>query len=339
MKLKSLKVILFPISERVINWLNKVRQDKNVVMFLIFLVISTGFWFLNALRKDYTATLTYPVRLINIPSNKMIPDDFNREINVKVRAGGFDIMRYRLSNSFLPLTFDVSRMKPVEKGGREGAFVLTHNESTRIVGQLSQGMQLVELAPDTLFVPLITRVTRKVPVVLQSQMSFQQQYTQSGPWVIAPDSVEVSGLEGVVDTVSFIPTTLLSLKELADTIQTSVLLDLPKGVSGSFRKVSVMIPVEPFTELNLKVPIEIQGLPDSLRIKTFPSEVQISFHVGVSNFGKITRSQFKALVDVSPVFMANPPTRLKVNLAIIPDGVKAVKFSPIFVEYLLEKKR
>ncbi len=326
-------------SKKVIEWLVKLRQNENVTMFLIFLVISTGFWFLNALRKDYTTTLTYPVKLVNIPANKMLPSDFDDEIRVKVHTGGFVILRYRLSKAFLPLIFDVSQMKTWEGAGFAGVFVPTKDVRNRIVGQLSQGMQLLEVEPDTLFVPLITRTSRKVPVEFGGTLAFQKQYSQSGPLIITPDSVEVSGLQTLVDSVSVISTIPLELKQLADTFSTTLAVILPEGLSVLPRKVSVVVPVEPFTELNLRIPVQVKGLPDSLRIKLFPSEVQVSFHVGVSNFAKINRSLFRAMVDVSPVFSDNPPSRLKVNLDQIPKEVKSVRFSPIFVEYLLEKKR
>ncbi len=339
MSKKGSKIKVADQSKKFIEWLDSLRQNRNVVMFLIFLVISTGFWFLNALRKDYTATLSYPVKLVNVPSNKMLPTDFDNEIRVKVRTGGFVILRYRLSKTFLPLTFDVSQMKAWEGGDFDGVFVPIKDVRNRIVGQLSQGMQLIEVEPDTLFVPFITRSTRKVPVEFRGTLTFQQQYTQSGPLIITPDSVEISGLQTLVDSVSVIPTNRLELKQLADTFSTTVAITLPEGVSVSPRKVSVVVPVEPFTELNLKIPVQVKGLPDSLRIKIFPSEIQVSFHVGVSNFAKINRSLFRAVVDVSPVFSGDPPSRLKVNLDQMPAEVKSVRFSPIFVEYLLEKKR
>ena len=336
---KISKLNIIPLWDKAKEWFERIRQDRNVVVFLVFLVISTGFWFLNALRKEYTATLSYPVKLVNIPGGKMLPEDFKSRIEIKVKAGGFDILRYQLSNTFLPLTFDVSQMTPVSSMDREGVFSVTNDEKNRIVGQLSQGMELIEVEPDTLFIPLIETSTAKLPVSIQADLGFEKQFLQAGNIILNPDSVVVSGPKKIVDTLQYVNARKLVFENLSDTVSTMVPLELPKQVKASSKKVMATVPVEPFTELNLRVPLKIIGLPDSLRIKTFPSEIQVSFRVGMSNYENISENQFHAVVDVSPIFGNESPDRLKIRLDRVPKHIESLSFSPIFVEYILEKKR
>lgn len=322
-----------------IEWLDRVRQDRNVIVFLAFVVISTGFWFLNALRKDYTATLSYPVRFVNFPENTMLPDDMRNKISLKVRAGGFVILRYQLTNTFLPLTFDVSEMKPLTAGDEKAVFTVTNDGHNRIMGQLSQGMELIDIEPDTLIVPLLEKGTAKVPVKIRSQLSFEKQFLQAGPILLEPDSIDVSGPKKIVDTLKYIEAQPLIFDNLTDTVSTMAGLKLPAEIDSPVRRVAATIPVEPFTELNFSVPLRVNGLPDSLRIKTFPSEINISFRVGMSKYEKTDRSMFRAVVDLDQVFKEDRPDRLKVRLERFPEHVESLSFSPIFVEYLLEKKR
>ncbi|WP_462318691.1 YbbR-like domain-containing protein [Marinilabilia sp.] len=336
---KLSKLNVFQGWKRIKEWFDRVRQDRNVIVFLAFLVISTGFWFLNALRKEYTATLSYPVKLVNIPEKQMLPEDFKSRIEIKVRAGGFVILRYQLSNTFLPLTFDVSQMTSTSSGSQEGVFAVTNEEQDRIVGQLSQGMELIEVNPDTLFVPLIHTSTAKLPVRVKADLGFEKQFLQSGNIIIEPDSVELTGPRNIIDTMTFVYGDKLTFENLSDTVSTMVPLKLPAQVKSSVKKVLATIPVEPFTELNLRVPLKIRGLPDSLRIKTFPSEIQVSFRVGMSKYESISENQFQAIVDVTNVFAEERPNRLKVRLDRVPKHIESLSFSPIFVEYLLEKKR
>jgi hypothetical protein len=318
---------------------NRLRQDKNVLVFLIFLVIATGFWFLNALRKEYTATLDFPVKFVNIPENKMLPDDFKSRIEVKVRAVGFVILRYQLSNTFLPLTFNVSEMQPLKTEAGEGVYTLTSGDRNKIVGQLSQGMELIDVKPDTLFVPLAEKSNKRVPVKVSADIGFEKQYLLSGPIMVQPDSVMISGPKQVIDTIKYIQTRRLKLEGLSDSISTVIPLIIPSQVKVSDKKVTATIPVEPFTELVLRIPLRVYGLPDSLRIKTFPSEIQVSCRIGMSKYGTIDESRFLAVVDASPVLRKDRPDRLKVRLDKAPSNVESLSFSPIFVEYLLEKNR
>lgn len=294
---------------------------------------------LNALRKEYNATLSYPVRFENLPENRILSDDVQNDINLKVRAVGFVILRYQFSNTFLPLTLDVSEMNSATLNGTEGAYALTGEYENRIVGQLAQGMELRKIEPDTLFIPLIEHRTRRIPVRAETDLTFAKQHMQAGAVMLDPDSVDVSGPGQIVDTMSNVRTRPMVYEELTDSVSSVTSLVLPSRVDASVNRVSATIPVEPFTELNMRIPVRVTGLPDSLRIKTFPPEVQLSFHVGMSKFEKIDESDFRAEVNATSVLGDDRPQRLKVRMAKVPDEVESVSFSPIFVEYLLEKRR
>lgn len=119
----------------------------------------------------------------------------------------------------------------------------------------------------------------------------------------------------------------------------SVSLLRPQGLNISQKTTSMLIPVEPFTESSMVIPIEVIGLSDSLRGKTFPSEVSLTFRTGLSKFDKISESDFRAIVDASVAFSEDRPARLRVRIDKTPQGIYALNYSPIFVEYLIERKR
>ena len=48
----------------------KLKNDKQVIVFMVCLLIATSLWFLNALSKDYTTIVSYPVKYINPPKNQ-----------------------------------------------------------------------------------------------------------------------------------------------------------------------------------------------------------------------------------------------------------------------------
>ncbi len=43
----------------------EIRLSKNIVSYLICVAIASILWLLNALSKDYSAELTYPVKYTN----------------------------------------------------------------------------------------------------------------------------------------------------------------------------------------------------------------------------------------------------------------------------------
>ena len=50
----------------------KSKINHKMIVFFIFVGISTALWFINALGKSYSTYIEYPVRYINLPEKKSI---------------------------------------------------------------------------------------------------------------------------------------------------------------------------------------------------------------------------------------------------------------------------
>lgn len=303
---------------------------------MLFLFLSTCFWVINALSKDdYVASLTLPVRFINTNSNELIRGAVEREITMKVRAGGFSILSYQVNNR-MSFPIDIMDKQRVIHESKQGAVIATKDYLRDITRRLPNDMELIEITPDTLFVPLVEKVKKVVPVKLDASLKFDKQMQLSGNITIEPDSIEVSGPEDVIDSLRFIRTKYVEFEKLKDTLVRNIALDELEQVDMSATRVVVSIPVEPFTEVSVMVPIVASQLEDSLQLKSFPSEVKVSYRIGLSR-EVYSNKDFSAIVDFSEISLSEMPTRLKVKLEKQPSDVSYVKYSPVFVEYLLEK--
>ncbi len=317
------------------KWLN----NRDVYVFLVFLLIATAFWFLNALRDTYLADFSYPVRFVNVPDDEIVVGGTEQKIELKVRANGYTIVRQRLNRSFVPLVFDVSQMRRSASNDRSDAWVLTRSQTNRVREQLLVGMDLVELRPDTLVLQIDKIRDRKVPVVLKGNVAFEKQFLQAGDLVFNPDSVIISGPASLVDTIEAIATQALNVAPLSETYQQKVALEQLPSVEFSHREAALTIPVEPFSEKTISLTLQVIGLPDSLRLKAFPSAVDLTFRAGVSRFESIQANDFRAVVDASEVLKNQRPGRLRVRIERVPEQIQSYDFSPLFVEYILERRR
>ncbi len=318
-------------------FLLSLKGNRDLLAFLIFLVLSTGLWFLNALRKEYTTIIKYPVNYTNFPDDYILlgkPTDF---VDLKIHSIGYNILPYYLGNIISPIDLNVSSFRKTEQGGGVGAFVLTRTLIRGISNKMSNGVDLIEINPDTLFVRFEKKESKKVPVVFRSTLKFKSSYYQSGNVKIAPDSVVVAGPASIVDTINFIPTNYTTFEELSDTLVRNIVLNNPANTTVDQGRVVVNIPVEPFTEKELQIPLTIKNVPDSLKLKMFPSEVIVTFAVAVSKFNKVKSEDFNAFVDYKTYEGGQLPDRLKVRLNPNFEDIKNVSYSPLFVECLFEK--
>jgi hypothetical protein len=198
-------------------------------------------------------------------------------------------------------------------------------------------MKLLSISPDTLFIRLSPKMTRRLPITPDIDLAFKTQYNQAGDIVLEPDSVDVTGDAAIVDSLESVKTKHSVFKDLSDTLVVLLPLEKTEGLKYSTGSVTVTVPVEPFTESSIMIPVVARNVPDSMRLKTFPSEIKVSFRVSLNRFESINAEDFTAAVYFTPDLINNNNQRIKVKLERYPEGLYFVDYTPLFVEYLLEK--
>jgi hypothetical protein len=169
-----------------------------------------------------------------------------------------------------------------------------------------------------------------------TDLTFVSGYMQTDNFKAFPDSIKVFGVKKYLNKIEFISTQKLTLKNVKDTITTTLNLKKNKNFIYSPEKVKIIIPVDRYTEKSLSIPLKIINLPDSLDIITFPSEIKLNFNVGINNYNSINESDFEAIATFTHL-KKELPENLKVELVKFPTTINSVKIQPEYVEYILKK--
>ena len=328
------------------KWLNKaqtflkkfnIKNDRKLVIFSICVGIASVLWLLNALEKEYTVELSFPVRYTNLPKNKILANEPPDHFVLDVRSYGFTLLRYKLSIAFSPLVFNVNEFtgKMMEINDKSNYSVASRAYKNRIADQLSNELNITGIHPDTVYFHFDRIVTKKIKVFPDISYELKKQHYLYSDIKVKPDSVSVHGPESILDTLSFIKTVSQHYKELDQLIQRNVSLQEIKKLNFSPKRVVISIPVEEYTEKQLSVPITINNLPDSIQVNLFPAQVKVSFMTGLSHFSEIMPDDFKASVSYED--LQNKPDYLPVSLEKVPPHLKSASYLPEKIEYLIEK--
>ncbi len=189
----------------------KMALRKRAMIFSFFLVLSVIFWFMNALSKNYTTTIDYPVRYRNFPEDKIMIGNLPEHLSLEVNAHGYTLLRYRLSSRYIPLVFNVrsftmNRMSSADSGVY---YIETRFARNYIAKQLSSEFNIMDIKPDTLVFRFATLVARRVRVVPKISFRLDKQLILKEDPYLIPDSVKVSGPDYLIDTLTTIYTKLL----------------------------------------------------------------------------------------------------------------------------------
>jgi hypothetical protein len=315
----------------------KITLNRRVLIFFFFLLLSILFWFLTAMNKEYATSISYPVRYIRFPEKKVLVNDIPDRLELTVNASGYTLLRYKLQSRIAPIIFDVNSFSLNKVLGDPSVlYILTSYAKDRIANQLSSEIEILNISPDSLFFQFADKVSRKVPVVPDLDISFEKQYMQVGPYLVEPDSVTISGPEGLIDTFKFAATVPVVMSDVNRSFDMELEMQPLHKVEYDPLEVWIQVPVEKFTEASVKVQIEVINMPESLLLRPFPPAVTVNCQIGLSAYETLNEHLFRAVIDYSEVgkMLGN---KLQVKIIKMPVYIQSVNFTPKSVEYIVER--
>jgi hypothetical protein len=319
----------------------RLRPNKRLVIFIIFIFIATIIWLLWTLEKEYTTVISNPVEFTGLPQDWVLANKLPEKIQLEVTGSGFAILRHNwdINKSPLRINFKNLYREPTEKlVGKTISLSLNPGPvRTRMSNQLSP-LRVNSVIPDSISFVFAEMTSKKVPVNADVKVEMEKQYMLKGDVKVIPDSIEITGPSTILDTIGFVQTTPLDLKKINGNVTRSLAIkNIHNKVSLSKKRVQVEIPVEQYTEKSIEIPLTGINVPDSLHLKLFPAEATVTFRVVVSEFRNIQPENFLLTVDYSQI-PASGQSKLTIKISDHPSFIGNIKVNPETVSYILEAK-
>jgi len=315
-----------------------VKINSRLFTFLVCVIVSIFFWLLMSLSKNYTISFEIPVQYKNMPQDKVVADYLPEKLQLRIQSKGFTLLLYKLKSWNDSLIIDLKHTK--KYNSNNNYYVPLNSRQELISSQFSSNIQIVEINPDTLFFTFNKRISKKVPIKINQQITFKKEYQLTQNITCLPDSVEVYGSSEMINKIKQLETEPIIIKDIDKDVKLNVALKRPasiKFVEFSVTNVEAKIQVARYTESTLNIPIQIENLPDKYQLKIFPGKVEVKFRVSYDDYEKIKASDFIAVVDYNTIEKKN--NKVKVKLVKSPGNIKNVKFTPQKVEYILRKDK
>jgi hypothetical protein len=127
--------------------------NRDVVVFVFFLVLSFGLWYINSLGKEMEADIIYPVRFINIPRGRALVEEIPLRLNLSLKGPGYTVLKLKVSGSKVPVSIDLSKVsyKRVPESTNPDYYIITSGLTKSLTVQLRSGCEIIAIKPDTLF--------------------------------------------------------------------------------------------------------------------------------------------------------------------------------------------
>ena len=308
--------------------------SKDILSFLLFLIVSATFWFVNALGKERETTIEVPIRYIGIPQNVAITNTPPSVLNLSVRDQGTNLFAYS-RGKITPITINLERVFY-----QKGEILITADE---LSGRVNRYMHMqptstvLQIKPDSILIQYEKLSVKTVPIKFNSKIELARQYILSNKILIEPSQVTVFGPKTVLDTLSFVATEFTELKNLKDTSVLNCKLKALKSARYSSDNVKVSVFVELFTEKKVQIPITSINCPQHLSIRTFPAVVNAVYTVGLSNFNTFASNDIQVYLDYKEL-KKNKLSKQKLIVKTNSPNISNLRIFPQEVEFILEAK-
>lgn len=308
----------------------RTAKGRNILTFLVFLVISAVFWVLLALNDDVQHDYNIPVKLEDFPEDVTILSGYNPILSITVKDKGSSLLRFELGNDpLMKLHFD-DFMNTDDS-------VLTIRASqinSAVRSIFGTAASIVAIRPDSLKMVYTTNPGIRVPVQANCDIHTLPQYAYVGHPIMNIDSVVIYSNSPSRYNIHSLSTRPIVLADLSDTVTVGTDLEVPSGMRAIPSSVKVVIPVEPLVAKKQKVAIEVVNVPFGERVVTFPAFTEVSYLIPKSMYNA-DNTRIKATVDYNDIHRGEKS--LYINLSRLPSYFRNPILQPENVEYVIER--
>ena len=266
--------------------------------FLFFLGFSTVIWVFVQFSKQYTTVIELPVSYINIPKDKIILENSQKYLDMRIRDNGLNIAVYK----FFPreLMIDLS---DAEALNGQLVYNLELHKSA-IFSQLRMDYENAGFLQENLKIDYQQRAVKKVSIKSNINLGFSVGYSALEKITFQPDSITISGPENILDTLQQIYTRSLKIGNINKDIEGVIKLDEKNLGTVTFYQdeVNYSVRTDKFTEGKAEIPIEMINVPEKMNVVIFPKAVIVYYQVSLKEFDKVKPTDFKVVVDFKNSF-------------------------------------
>ena len=305
----------------------KSRRGRDVLLYLLFVAVAFVFWLLLSLDTEVQRDFEVPVEMQDVPDSITVIGKFPTDFSVSVRGKDSQLLR------FLWGKMPVMKFKWDEQSEENVIYMSRAKIDSRFRDYFGNAIQIMSFKPDSIKLNYSTLPGKRVALAIDADIHPHPQYIISGPMTANIDSVNVYAVGDVPHSLTRVVTEPIVKSGLKDTTRYEVRIKPVNGMRIIPDRVIVTVPVEPLISRKQLISVEVVNVPDDKNIITFPSKVEISYLVPMSDYNN--DYPLKAYAD----FRSIKPGRNKLglSLSVIPDLYRNVSFSPDSVEYIIEQ--
>lgn len=280
---------------------------------LVSFSLAAILWFIVTLNQEYDITISFPIRMVDIPEEIQFEDLLIQKIDVQAKGAGGDLIASYLKSrrDTLPLPLDG---KFTDYRARFVQSIVYKPEISKYMGA---DIQIIGIVPERIYFTYQDKIHKRVPISLEAPIRLRPGYQLEIPPILLEDSVTLYGTSEALDTVSKWYTTTQPTR-LVDrqTVLRIAVMDTIEGISVEEEEVEVQLKPRLYTQARVEMEVMIDNAPADTKVRLSHDKVRFDFLVPVDDYDDFIRWSKRNEVHISftdlnpdwPHLVPDPPT-------------------------------
>ena len=309
------------------------KINKELLIFLFFLILSGIFWLSLTLNDTYEQEFAIPVAIIDVPKNAVLTSDEIDTVRITIRDKGIVLAAYHYGDYLKNISI---RFKNYTRNNGTG-FVSAQDMQKIVYQHLLSSSKIISTKPEKLEFYYNYGTKKQIPVRWSGRVIPEELYFISRV-EYSPDSVTVYASDAKLDSINIVYTEQLNYANFRDTLVVNCQLSKIKGVKMVPDHIKVSFFTDVLTEERIDgIPVQGINMPEGKILRTFPAKVTVSFVTGVSVYRNLRPEDFHVVADYQEI-KQNPSEKCRIYLKDVPAGISRAKLETTLVDYLIESQ-
>lgn len=315
--------------KKVNQWWKRVKTTSrfhNLLLYFVFVVIATIFWFVLALNDSVQGTFEVRLNISGVPDSVTFINEAPAQFHVTVRDKGTGLLRNAfLHKPKLNINFReyASPQTMVLRVPKADLLALLRNE-------FGPSAQIASLSLDSLKLAYTDRPGKRVPISASIDVTASPGYVVGSRPKLSQGFTLIYGPAEITDTVRRIFTEKIVMRNLSESKTVATGLAKIPGTRIIPDRIKVTVPIEPLVNKHSIVSVSVINANEGESVLLFPQKVEVSYYVPMSRFND-EDSGFDIVADYSargkgisgriPVRLVRAPKEY-VNVSLLSDSLE-----------------
>jgi hypothetical protein len=271
---------------------------KDVQVFLVCLVGATGLWFINALTKDRSEVISYPIEFIYDREQYVELKPLPSTIRIGVKGSGWQILRKIFRVRVKPVQYVLdNQTQPLKR-------YLLAAQLRRDVASMLKEVRLEEILNDTIPIVMDKKASRVIEIALDStNIPLAKGYRVRQNIQIEPKKITFTGPEKMIQALPSPFYLAVQGLVIADDFEKMLRIVIPADthslIKKNFDEVLVKFAVETFSQQKHTTIVQLKNFPPQSKffLKNEHRLLEINYSFAKENTSKIRLQDFKVVAD------------------------------------------